>query len=574
MHATIFAQISLIIALAAGVSLLMRLIKQPLIIGYILTGIIVGPSVLHLAKSPETIEVFSNLGIALLLFIIGLGLNPRVIKEVGKVAGVVAILQVGITMAVGYGGGIFFGFSKKEAAFFGIALAFSSTIIILKLLSDKKEQTRLYGKVATGLLLIQDVLAMFALLFVTSQNTGQFDFSLLISLFAKGAFIAIPLLIIGNVVLPRLHKFIAGSSEFLFLFALGWGFGAAALFEMSGFSLEIGALLAGVALASLPYTQEISARLRPLRDFFVVVFFIALGTQLNITSLHGIIWPLVAACAIVIILKPLLVTTIMGLMGYTKRTSFKAGIAMAQVSEFSLIFVILGQKEGLISAQIVNLLTLTALISIAVSTYMILYADSLFGFFERHLLLFERRKAQNEREKRNRYELVLLGYRKGGHEFLKVFRGLKKRFVVVDYDPEVIDILEHQKVDYIYGDVTDLELLEEIGLSKVKLVVSTITDREISLYIVKLLDHLNPNAVVICHGETIEEAAELYAAGASYVMMPHYIGSEKIGSFIKRNGFNKNEFKRYRDKHLAYLQTSSKDFQTEDTADAESSASS
>lgn len=565
MHLSTFAQVSLIITLAAAVALCMRLIRQPLIIGYILTGILVGPAFLHLVKSPETIEVFAELGIALLLFIIGLGLNPRVIKDVGKVTAVVGFLQVGLTTAAGYAVGRYMGYSSEASLTLGVALAFSSTIIILKLLSDKKEQTRLYGKVVTGLLLLQDILAMIALLFVTSDaGGGGLDSAQLSGLLVKGLLIAVPLLLIGNLVLPRLHKFIAGSPEFLFLFALGWGFGSAALFEKAGFSLEIGALIAGVSLASLPYTQEISARLRPLRDFFVVVFFIVLGTRLNIDNLNGLLVPIILSCVVVIILKPVVVSLLMSFMGYTKRTSFKAAIAMAQVSEFSLILVALARTNGLVNDQLVSLVTLTTIISIAVSTYLIMYADGLFIYFEKYHLLFERHRASKEHESRGQYQMVLFGYRKGGHEFLNVFRQLKKRFVVVDYDPEVIDILEHQKVDYIYGDVADVELLEEISLDKVKLVVSTITDFESTKYLVMLLENINKAAVVICHADTIEEANELYKAGASYVMMPHYIGSEKIGSFIKRNGFSKTEFKHFREKHLTYLESHHKDFIIED----------
>jgi hypothetical protein len=266
----------------------------------------------------------------------------------------------------------------------------------------------------------------------------------------------------------------------------------------------------------------------------------------------------------VIVLKPVIVTLVMGVMGYTKRTSFKAGLATAQVSEFSLILVILANKQGLVSDRLVSLITLLALITIAVSAYLILYSDQLFVFFEKHFLMFERHKARFERDNRHNYELVLFGYRKGGHEFLKVFRSLHKRFVVVDYDPEVIDILEHQKVNYVYGDIADLELLEEIGLDKIKLAVSTITDHPSSMYLVKLLGNINPNAVVICHADTLEQAAELYAAGASYVMMPHYISSEKIGSLIKRSGFKRSEFKRFRQKHQAYLEEHYKDFETDD----------
>src|ERR1700694_1524663 len=292
MHLSVFSELSFIIVLAMVVSLIMRLIKQPLIIGHILTGILVGPSVFHLIKNPQTIEVFSSIGIALLLFIIGLGLNLKAVREVGKVAGIVGGIQLLLTAVIGYVSSQVLGFNRSEALFLGVAYSFSSTIIILKLLNDKKEQLRLYGKIATGLLLIQDIGAVVALLFVTASGGSSFSTSQLVGLLIKGGLVSAALLLVGGYVLPRFHKLIAGSQEFLFLFAIGWGFGAAALFELIGFSIEVGALISGIALAALPYTQEIAARLRPLRDFFIVVFFIALGSRLvfqDITSLLPII---------------------------------------------------------------------------------------------------------------------------------------------------------------------------------------------------------------------------------------------------------------------------------------------
>ncbi len=555
MHASIFTELSLLIAIAAGVALVMRTIKQPLIIGHVLTGILVGPSVLHLVRTPETIETFSSIGIALLLFIIGLGLNPRVIKEVGRVAGLAGIIQVTAVGLLGWISGLFLGLKGVEAVFVGIALSFSSTIIILKLLNDKREQSRLYSKIAIGILLLQDLLATITLLFVASRGAGEgFSIGMLVSLFLKGAVIIVPLMLIGNHVLPRLHKLIAGSPEFLFLFAIGWGFGSAALFEVVGFSLEIGALAAGIALASLPYTQEISARLRPLRDFFIVVFFISLGTRLNIDSISAMMPLILVSCFIVIVVKPLVVLAVMGGMGYTKRTSFKTAIALGQVSEFSLIFMILGSQKGLVSDALVSVITITALISIACSTYLIIYADSLFSLVENHLILFESRKVHTEHETRHGYQMILFGYRKGGQEFLRVFKQLAKSFVVVDYDPEVIDVLEHNKVDYLYGDATDIELLQEAGIETTKLIVSTISQHDINLFLVQYMEKVNPHAVIICHADSAKDAEELYEFGASYVIMPHYIGSEKIGAFIRKNGFKKTEFKHYREKHMAYLQ--------------------
>lgn len=553
MQEAVFTELSLIIAIAAAMALIMRLIRQPLIIGHILTGIIVGPSVLHLVQSPQTINIFADIGIALLLFIIGLGLNPRVIKEVGKVATLTGIVQVVISTIIGWLFGMILGLGKSEALFFGIALSFSSTIIILKLLSDKKELTRLYGKVLVGILLIQDILAIIALLFVNAKAGSGFSVTELSWLAAKSILIAVPFLIIGSVILPRLHKLIGGSQEFLFLFAIGWGFGLAALFARAGLSLEIGALLAGVALADLPFAQEISARLRPLRDFFIIVFFITLGTRLAFSNITLLLPLILVGSFAVIVLKPLVVLCIMGWLGYTKRSSFKAAVATAQVSEFSLVLIILANKQGVVSNDVTAVVTMIALISIAVSAYLIVYSDSLFARFDASLRLFERDKYRAEEDLHHHHDLVLFGYRKGGEEFLRVFKGLKKRYVVVDYDPEVIDQMEQQKVPFLYGDVTDVELLEELGLSTIKLIVSTITDFETSVFLIKHLNAHNSRAVVICHADTVQQADELYNLGASYVMMPHFIGSEKIGAFIRRSSLKKSEFKRYREKHLAYL---------------------
>ena len=278
MQQNLFTELSLIIAVGAGVSMILRILKQPLIIAYILTGVIVGPSVLHLIADVESIKVFSEIGITLLLFIIGLGLNVRVVREVGKVAGLVGVTQVFLTILLGYTTSFALGFTKTESLLLGLALSFSSTIIILKLLGDKKEHGRLYGKITIGVLLVQDVLAMIALIFITASSDGHgFSLASLGLLAAKGVGITVPLFVIALHVLPRFRRTIAGSQEFLFLFAIAWGFGAATLYKYLGFSIEIGALIAGISLASTPYAQEISSRLRPLRDFFVVVFFSFIG---------------------------------------------------------------------------------------------------------------------------------------------------------------------------------------------------------------------------------------------------------------------------------------------------------
>lgn len=421
MHHDLFLELSLIIAIGAGIALIMRLLKQPLIIGHILTGILVGPSALSLISSADTIEVFSKIGIALLLFIIGLGLNPKIIREVGKVTLIAGAVQIILTGAAGFAVGALFGLSKTESVVLGTALSFSSTIIILKLLSDKKEQSRLYGKITVGILLIQDVLATIALLvFTAHSDSGGFALSQLLLLTGKGLLIGIPLIIIGTKVLPRLRKLIAGSQEFLFLFSIGWGFGSAALFEVAGFSIEIGALFAGVSLATLPYAQEISARLRPLRDFFVVVFFINLGATLSFANFTSIIPLVLASLFVVIIVKPWSVLLSMGLLGYTKRTSFKTAVSLAQISEFSLVLSALALSDGKISQDVAATLTIVALISIAISTYASVFDDGVFGFLKNiSCCSKEPKPTMNEAKTENRTNLFCLDTQGGVMNSLK-----------------------------------------------------------------------------------------------------------------------------------------------------------
>jgi Kef-type K+ transport system membrane component KefB len=553
MH-NVFNELSLIIAIGVAVSLFMRIIGQPLTIAYILTGVLVGPAAFGLISSKDTLEVFSNFGIALLLLIVGLGLNPKVIKEVGRVAAFIALAKVLLVTSVGFGLSTVLGFGQTESIYIGLALSFSSTIIILKLLTDKREQTRLYGKVAIGFLLIEDIIATLVLVAVSTSGQGEVSVRVYAELLGKSMLLLSGMLAIRMYILPLLNTIISKSQEFLFLFAIGWGLGVAAVFSKIGFSLEIGALVAGVMLASLPYATEIASRLKPLRDFFIVLFFVQLGSHLELSQIREVLPHAAILSVLVLILNPLIVMSVMGLMGYTKKTSFKAGLTGAQISEFSLVMLLLAVDVGQIDQQITNMITVVAFITIAASTYTVTYADQLYNLFEKYIRLFERKKTSEEQEPHHHYELVLLGYQKGGHEFIRVFQQLKKKYVVVDYDPSAIDILESKQINFIYGDVTDLELLEELNLRHSRLIISTITDYPTNAFLAKWLEKENPHGVFICTADHLEEAGELYEMGSAYVMLPHYIGSEKIGAFIKKSHLKKTEFKKYREKHLAYLQ--------------------
>lgn len=389
----IFYGLSAIIGIATAVALFMRAIGQPLLVGHIITGIIVGPVALGILDDPESLAVFGSMGITLLLFIIGLGLRPTVVKEVGKASVVTALTEIFAATLIGWAVLQALGLSSREALFVGFGLGINSTIVALKLLGDKKELGRLYGKITIGTSLVEDIIAAIALLLVASAQDGQLlSFEPLLGLLIKGIIAGLVMYLVATDLLPRIQKLVTGDQELLFLTAIAIGLGSAALFDKIGLSMEVGALAAGVMLATKPYAQEVAARLRPLRDFFVIVFFIALGTELAFDKFNELFWPFVFGTLIVVVAKPIAIMTSLGFVGYTKRTSFMTAATLSQVSEFSIIFVILGHEKGLIGQEIVSLLTFIALASIAISTYLVTYSEKIYSKFERHLDLFEHKK--------------------------------------------------------------------------------------------------------------------------------------------------------------------------------------
>lgn len=550
----IFLQLSFVIVIGAAVSVVMRMLRQPLILGYILTGVLVGPAVFNLLHL-DTFDAFASIGITLLLFIIGLGMNVSVIRRLGSTVFVAMSVELLTVGAVGFVAASLLGMSRTEALIIALSLFFSSTIIIVKMLTDKKEQNRLHGQIAIGIILLDDIVATLALLFIAAGKDHHVGARQLELLAVQGILLAAFLVIMSNVLLPKITKFVASSQEMLFLFAIGWGFGVASLFQIAGFSIEIGALFAGVALAGLPYAQEIEARLKPLRDFFVVLFFIVLGKSLTLTGISSALVPALILSAVVIVLKPATIVSTLGILGYSKRVSFMAGIHLSQISEFSIVLAVLAANTGMVGKELSTIITVIAIVTIASSSYLTHYDGALFRFFDRwRLSLFERNKGIQERKRAPGYQLVLIGYSRGGHEFVKTFQQLHKRYVVIDYDPSIGEHLQQKHIPYIYGDATDTELLDEIGIHTAKLIISTISDFETNEQLIRHLNLLNPEAVVVCNAGSAEEALQLYELGSSYVIIPHHASSEHLNSLIQRNGIEKRNFDRYREKHLHKLE--------------------
>ena len=552
----LFLEFTTIVVLATILSLLMRLLKQPLVVGYIITGILIGPHMLNIAHTKDYIELFSKIGITILLFIVGLNLSPKVIKEVGKVSLIGGLGQIVLTAL--YGGliSMALGMSLILALYIGIGISFSSTIIILKLLSDKGDLPKLYGKITIGFLLIQDLVAIATLLFASSfggahqANFIQTSLILLIKLLGLGG----SLFLISKYFFPRAIQAVAESQEFLFLFSITWGLGLASIFYVMGFSVEVGALLAGVSLSVTPFADGIASRLKPLRDFFIVLFFILLGSQMALDSLAQVLIPALILSLFVLIGKPLIVFILLNVLGYKTRQGFQVGVALAQVSEFSLILATLGLSVGHLDSQTVSLLTLVALITIPGSSYLISYSDRLYQKLEKilkHLEINHSKTAGIPTDEQ--HELVLFGFDRVGHDFVEAFTKLNKEYVVVDYNPDMINHLEMADLPFRYGDVEDIEFLYELQLQKIKLCVSTIPNVKVNSLLIKHIREVNKKAIVIVRAREMEDAKQLYELGATYVIMPHYLGAKYATNMIMRVGLDVKGFEEEREKHLTHI---------------------
>lgn len=544
-----FAEIGILMGIATVVSLVMRLLKQPLIIGHIITGFLVGKYALGMFHNMETFELFSHLGIAFLLFSVGLNLNPKVLKEFGLASVLNTFGQIFLTGTVGVLICLSIGYNLVTALYVGIAISFSSTVIVLKLLADKGDLDKLYVKVSIGSLLLQDLIAII-LLFIIPIATGSTGTGIeLVETLSLGLLAGISVFLFASHIISYLHPYLTRSQELLFLFANSWAIGVSILFSYIGFSLEGGALIAGVALSSLPSSKEINARLAPLRDFFIVAFFILLGTRMVVGDFNKVIIPAITLSVFVLLINPIIQMIVMGFLGYRKKTSFQTGMMAAQISEFSLILVGLGVSLKQVDSSVLSTVTLVGIVTIFISTYLIFYSDKIYTYLAPFLNIFERKNAREKAVHTEKYPIIIIGSGRVGYDFIKLFKKENLKFLVIEHDPEAIEHLKKLEVNYFYGDAADPDLLEDIKINKAELVISTVPDLSTNLVILAISKKSPKPPLVMQVAHSINNALELYSAGSGYVVLPHFLGGKYASQLIK----NRTKLKSIREKHISQL---------------------
>jgi Kef-type K+ transport system membrane component KefB len=533
-----FAEVAVLLVMAAAIGLFGILLRQPLIVSFIAVGLIAGPSVLDVVHSDAQIDLLSELGIAVLLFLVGIKLDVKLIRSLGQVALLTGLGQVLFTSAFGYLIGLALGLGHVTSLYVAVALTFSSTIIIVKLLSDKREIDSLHGQIALGFLIVQDLVVVLAMIVLSAIGIGAATESgghgggTVLSVLASGVAMVALVVVFVRYIADPLTERLARAPELLVIFAIAMAAMFAAIGEFVGLGKEVGGLLAGVALASSPYRETISARLAPLRDFLLLFFFIALGATLDLSLLGTHVTGAIVFSLFVLIGNPLIVLLIMGAMGYRKRTGFLAGLTVAQISEFSLIFVAMGVSLGHVQEDALGLVTMVGLVTIAVSTYMITYSHQLYALFEPLLGAFERKETPREpseaaAHRQDGYKVVVFGLGRFGTAIGMRLHKHGTKVLGVDFNPLAVRRWRELGLDTQFGDATDPEFISDLPLAEAEWIVSTVpihptglSHEDTRTTLIQLTRAAGFRGRVAVTSHHARDTEDLFGAGANIVLEP------------------------------------------------------
>ena len=542
----IFLQIGILIAISSIIALLLNSIKVPPIISYILVGILAG--YFGLKPESEDIKVMIELGIILLLFLAGLEIKLKGFLELGKK-----------TLIVGEGHDVLMGVVGFILAFFvlkldvlgsfylAIGLALSSTIVVVKALTNRKELATPHGKILIGTMVLQDIVAMVSLAVFSSLGTEATILSGLGLMFLKGFLVFVSLLILGRYILPKVFYYAAKNIELVFLVALGWLFLGVGFSGLIGFSMTIGAFLAALAISDLPFSFEITDKVKGLRDFGIMLFFLSVGMQLQITNALFANWKFYMLIAFVLLFTPLITATITGFLRFTKKEIFIMSTLPTQVSEFTLILMTFGFSAGHISLELYSMITLVIVITIMISSWIIENLNKIYKRIQHKIDFIEWDYAEHpqhiKRDLKN--HIVIFGFGRLGQYIADFYRKKRKDVLVIDWQPESIEATKKVKCMHVFGDAGDSDLWDEIRLEKADVVISTIgKNQEDDVNMVRWMMQKNPKALKIFETNITENAQELYKLGADVVLVHDDLEWNDLMLYLKSSEAKRKRLKK------------------------------
>ncbi|MGH8005447.1 MAG: cation:proton antiporter [Candidatus Binatia bacterium] len=545
-HGDLLGNIGLSVCAAAVIAFIASKLKQPPILAYLVAGVLIGPEIgLRLIADQEVIESISEIGLILLLFIIGLEMDLKKLRASGKPVIVTGSLQFVLCTLLGLAFFPLLGFrvGQPDAVggqfgllYMAVTAALSSTMIVVKLLYDKFELDTLPGRITLGVLVFQDVWAIIVL--AIQPNLLNPQFTPLLAAFTKGVLLVTVSLLASRYLLPSLFRSIAKLPELMLVASLAWCFLVCAGANSAGLSREMGALVAGVALSTFPYRLDITAKVTNIRDFFVTLFFVALGMKIPLPT-SEILTLAIFSSLFLVASRFLSVFPVLYLMGYGHRVALLPSLNLSQISEFSLVIASLGLAAGHIDTQLVSLVIFIFAITSTLSTYIINASHSLYQSGSRLLSrlgvrdLADEQSHQEPPVDRAHRRVVFLGFFRDAssilHEFDLAHEGdgrhpLLDEVLVIDFNPVVYNELQRRGIDCVYGDISARETLHHAGIHGAELVVATIPDATLkgttNAQLLRQVRQLYPQASIIVSAESVSEALRLYEQGADYVYMP------------------------------------------------------
>lgn len=369
---SIFTSFFLIFSGAAVLASVALYTRQPLLVAYIVLGALLGPYGFAAVSDTELLSDIAHIGIIFLLFLLGLDMQPSHLIHMLKKATLIALFSSLIFLGMGYGIGLAFGFTQTESLVIGAAAMFSSTIIGIKLLPTTVLHHRHTGELVVGLLLLQDVLAILVLLLLNSGGGEDPWQAFTLSMLALPTLAVLAWLMVRFVLLPMLMRF-DRFHEYIFLVAIGWCLGVAEAAKLANLSAEMGAFIAGVTLATSPISQYIAANLRPLRDFFLILFFFSVGASFNLSLFDDILFPALTLTLAVLVIKPVTFRTLLNGVSESNSTSWEIGFRLGQTSEFSLLIAYLALTSQLIGSEASHVIQATAILTFLLSSYIVIF---------------------------------------------------------------------------------------------------------------------------------------------------------------------------------------------------------
>lgn len=539
----IFLQLAVVLALASLLGYLIHLLKLPLVVAYLLAGVVLSIGV---SVNPHNLGIFSflpDIGIAFVLFLIGMELDLREIRSLGLPIIAASIGQILITSLAGFAIAGLWGFNQTQSLYLGLGLSFSSTIVVIKLLLEKRDLSSLYGKLAVGILLVEDLMAVVVLMSISVSSSilhiGLQQSWPLVAVVAKAIGLFLLTFVLARWVLERVFDAVAKNVEILFLTAITWCFVFTSLAIAIGFSVVIGAFLAGVALASSPYHLQIQGKIKPLRDFFVTLFFVYLGSQIRVSDLL-ITWPLILALTgYALIVKPTIFLLILGNFGFRKHTLFQTALHLSQISEFSLVILLTAVSANIVEPVVLSTFAAVAVLSIILSAVLIARAKQLYLLLSPMISFFEHTSRVHHLEKKVADGLsdhvVVIGAHRVGGPIVRFLSREKIPLMVMDFNPHIVEQLRQEGTRVIYGDVGDPDVLDNLDLEKAKLIISTATDLTDNEILLEECHRRKVSAKVVARAAEKEDADKLKKLGADYVILPEQVSGDYLTTQLKNH---------------------------------------